>query len=90
MFDLLKLGKGYSMTFDSGRRVEVDFGPMSNSEKVNSSQKECDHAPASSDAEIRVFEPGDGSKPSFVRNNAKLEDLASILNDAASAPIRQR
>ena len=69
MFDMLKPGKGYAMTFANGTRVEVDFGPMSRSEKINSSQRECDNAPASRNAEIRVYRKGE-SQPSFAQFNA--------------------
>lgn len=78
MFDFLKPGKGFSLTFDDGRRIEVDFGPMSRSEKLNSSQKECDHQPASRDAEIRIYLPGE-TQPSFVRNNCSVENFADIV-----------
>ncbi len=79
MFDYLKPGKGYAITFRDGRRIEVDFGPMSRSEKINASQRECDHSPASRDAEIRVYMPGDGGTPSFVTFNATPEDFVTIL-----------
>lgn len=84
MFDFLKPGKGYAMTLDNKTRIEVDFGPMSNSEKKNSSQRECDHSPASRNAEIRVYVPGDGSKPSLVRNNATVEDFFDIIKQAGT------
>jgi len=88
MFDLLKPGKGFAITFDNGRRVEVDFGPMSQSEKVNSSQKECDTFPQSMNAEIRSYEKGD-TKPSFVRNYATAEDLANILHLAVTGIVME-
>jgi hypothetical protein len=78
MFNFLKPGKGYAITFANGRRVEVDFGPMSRSEKKNSSQKECDHSPASRNAEIRVYMPGE-TMPSLVRANCTAEEFADIL-----------
>jgi hypothetical protein len=78
MFDLLKPGKGFALTFKDGKRVEIDFGPMSHSEKVNSTQKECDHSPASRDAEVRVYTPGN-TAPTFMRGNVTVEDLITIL-----------
>lgn len=80
MFDMLKPGKGYAITFANGNRVEVDFGPMSRSEKFNSSQKECDHQPASRDAEIRVYVP-DNQVPSETYYNTSAEDLINILKN---------
>ena len=79
MFDFLKPGKGYAITLSNGRRIEVDFGPLSHSEKINSSQKECDHSPASRDAEIRVYEPGDTTKPSEVIYNATPDNFCALL-----------
>jgi len=81
MFDMLKPGKGYAMTLANGTRIEVDFGPMSQSEKVNSSQKECDVSPQSRDAEIRIYEPGSGVTPSFIRGNSSVDDLADIMQE---------
>jgi hypothetical protein len=82
MFDFLKPGKGFSLTFNNKVRVEIDFGPMSRSEKINSSQRECDHFPASNNAEIRVYLPGE-IKPSETRDYATVEQLADILHEIA-------
>lgn len=81
MFDFLKPGKGYAITLNNGRRIEVDFGPMSRSEKNNSSQKECDHSPASRDAEIRVYMPDDKATPSDVYYNADADMLVKVLGN---------
>ncbi len=83
MFDFLKPGKGFAITFNSGNRVEIDFGPLSHSEKKNASQKECDHSPASRNCEFRFYRKGE-AVPSFIKDFVTPDELPKLLEIASN------
>jgi len=46
---------GFSLLFASGLKLEVDFGPMSESNNKTVSKREFEHSPKGTNAELRLF-----------------------------------
>lgn len=83
MFELLQ-GKGFALTLASGERVEVDFGPLSNSTNRNISKEAFKATGGKSlNAEIRVYNTTQ-REPTLIRNNASVEDFLAIVNGDVS------
>ena len=83
MFKLLKPSVGFVLTFDNGHTVEVDFGPMSESEKKNASKKECEMNSASGDAEVRHYGPRGERIQRY--ENVKTNEFANFINEVSRA-----
>lgn len=82
MFELLKnthMGglSGFAMTLSNGRRIEVDFGPLSESEGKNRTKKEFEHNMRSSNAEVRIYEDGQ-QRPYETLSNCTPEQFFGI------------
>lgn len=91
MFKVLP-GKGFAITFENGTLVEIDFGPLSQSENKNIS-KEAFKATGgqSGTAEFRVYRKGDSS-PSAVHDNVTAEQaikLAAVYGHIDVPPLER-
>jgi hypothetical protein len=86
MFEFLKnthMGGLTGMAFtvvSTGQRIELDFGPLSQSERNSATKKEFENNPRSANAEVRIYSK-DGNLE-FNRSNMSVEEFFDLVSQA--------